>query len=289
MSNSVALLVMASNCPLVFGRAAELYRDAGFSVYVHVDAKVDLSSYKEAMGKNSDLCNFLDDRTHVYWAGFSMVDATVRLYRFAKLRSQHSHFVLVSDDTFPVVPLTRLSSDLAAQVDRIEARRLREGELFEERYKQYYYFDHRATTLRGRTIESASIDDAFFAALDRLRNVYLSGKFEGPIYYGSQWWCLRSSTLEKVIDDFYNVARIRESFEFSAVPDEFFFQTAVAHSEGSNIAPCPVLVDWARSPKPFVFASQQDILEKASAHHFFARKISDDPDLLDNLVKHCRS
>ena len=49
-------------------------------------------------------------------------------------------------------------------------------------------------------------------------------------YMGSQWWCLRRSTLEKVWSLYQNKPILKKFYRRTWVPDELFFQTMVANT-----------------------------------------------------------
>jgi hypothetical protein len=93
-------------------------------------------------------------------------------------------------------------------------------------------------------------------------------------HFGSQWWTLRWSTLEKV-----QLARsnneVADFFRSTWVPDELFFQTIVANSVPSEQISQSNLTfhHFDRQGRPLVFYNDHgDFLAKQP--HFFARKIS---------------
>ena len=251
---TVAVLVMAWREPEVLSLVAPVYRQAGFDIFVHLDAKTPLVSYLRALAGEAQHCRFLDRRIGVFWGGFSMVEAALELLRTAFATGRYSNFLLVSDDTLPVVPLRHLGEWLNLRLDRISARPVADDEPFSQRYRQFFMLDHPATSLRGRPIETSFLDDAFFAGLGRLERLRAGGKAKIPLHYGSQWWCLTAETAATVLALHRERHDLRESFEFSAVPDEMYIQTLVANYGKNKISGGPVYVDWSREPKPYVFS-----------------------------------
>jgi hypothetical protein len=272
---TVAILVLGYREPSVLAAVVPVYRKAGFDIFVHLDAKASVVDYALAMGDQAQHCRFIQPRTSVFWAGFTMTQATMQLLETALEAKEYSNLALVSDDTLPIVPMARLRSALATKVERIAIRRLQDDEVFAERYRKFFYLDHPATSLLGRPIETAFIDEAFVATFGRLLARRRAGKVDLPLYYGSQWWCLTADAARTVLSLHVNRTDLRESFEFSAVPDEMYIQTLVANfAKANGIVQGPVYVDWTKNPKPFVFSSFEQFAAAVSPDHLFVRKVS---------------
>ncbi|MEM9211260.1 MAG: beta-1,6-N-acetylglucosaminyltransferase, partial [Pseudomonadota bacterium] len=88
---------------------------------------------------------------------------------------------------------------------------------------------------------------------------------------GDQWWCLRTSTLEKSLGAAI-FAPLLKFMKQVWIPDEVFFQTLL-HATGSlNLSPSLTYAEFDRIGKPYVFYDDHvDFL--ASRSHFFARKV----------------
>lgn len=272
---TVAVLVMAYKEPTVLSMVVPVYLKAGFDVFVHLDAKASAFDYARAMGEQARHCRFVEPRSPIFWGGFTMVEATVRLLEEALRTKEYSNLLLVSDDTLPIVPVDRLRSALSTKIERISIRRVREDELFMQRYREFYFLDHPATSLLGRPIETSRIDDAFLQTFSRLLERRKAGKVDVPLFYSSQWWCLTAEAARTVLSIHAERADLRESFEFSAVPDEIYFQTLVGnYARANGFIQGPVYVDWAREPKPFVFSAFEDFAGAVSPDHMFIRKVS---------------
>lgn len=270
---TIAVLVLGYRQPGVLSLVLPVYRQAGFDVFVHVDGKASLPAYAGALGAEAQHCRFSEPRSTIFWGGFTMVEATLNLLQSALSAGAYSRFLLVSDDTLPVASIARLRDVLNFDIDRVSAREIPSDELFYQRYQRFFMLDHPATSLLGRPIESAFMDEALFAKLARLQALRTRGKTRLPLYYGSQWWCLRRQTAELVLRLHRERDDLRESFEFSAVPDEMYIQTMVANYGPGPLAGGPVYVDWTRQPKPYVFADDS-YAGALAPDQVFIRKVS---------------
>jgi hypothetical protein len=284
---TVAILVLGYREPSVLAAVVPVYRKAGFDIYVHLDAKVSVVDYALAMGDQAQHCRFIQPRTSIFWAGFTMTQATIQLLETALGAKDYSNLALVSDDTLPLIPMARLRAALTTKVERIAIRLLRADEVFTQRYREFFYLDHPATSLLGRPIETARIDQAFIETFGRLLARRQAGKVDLPLYYGSQWWCLTADAARRVLSLHADRADLRESFEFSAVPDEMYIQTLVANfAKANGIIQGPVYVDWTRTPKPFVFSSFEQFSNAVSPDHLFVRKVSShNPGFIEEAIR----
>lgn len=282
---SVAILALAFREPAVLAAAVPVYRAAGCDVYVHLDAKASVTDYRAAMGPVARECVFLPEPRSIYWAGFTMVRAMLDLMEAALASGSYSNFALVSDDSFPLREPWLLKAKLTTDHERISVRRIEETEVFAQRYRRFFCFDHQATSLHGRPIESAFVDDRFLSTLHRLEARRQAGKADLPLYYGSQWWSLTEAAVRLLIELDATRDDLRESFEFSAVPDEIYFQSLLmSFASGMKRVESPMLVDWTRQPKPFVFQKLDDVQQRIGEDHCFVRKVSGRfPELLEHL------
>jgi hypothetical protein len=270
----LALLVLAYREPDVLRAAIPIYKAAGCDIFVHLDRKADQKEYATRLGEEAKVCRFVERRASVFWAGFSMVEAELSLILTAMTERHYERFVLISDDTFPLLPSSALGAYLAEDYDRVMLRKLAPNDPFMARYDQYFFLDHQATALLGRPIESAAVDQAMLDRMADIQNAMRRGKKKIDIYYGSQWWSITRGSMETILGQLENDFHLLESFRYSAVPDEIMFQTLVGNYVSiSRVRNGPVYVEWGREPKPYVFSSLSD-LEPITPDYAFARKFS---------------
>ena len=206
-----------------------------------------------------------------------MVRAEMALVRFISSEADYARISLVSDDTVPLVSPSAIRRFFQNENEFISIRKLGSGDPFLKRYESFYFFDDIATALRDRTIENAEITNAFVDEILKLKTVMETGKQAIDIYYGSQWWSLTKSTVQVILQHFESNSLLRNSFEYSAVPDEMFVQTIVGNFVPRDVVRNgPVYVDWTSNPKPFVFKTKQQINERELSKCVFLRKVSVD-------------
>jgi hypothetical protein len=281
----VALLVLCYNKSKVLTWSLPIYQAAGFDMFFHLDAKQDLASYKAAANGALDNSFFVGNRVRVFWGGFSMMEAELALIRAARSRGNYDRYVLISDDTFPLLDPARLNSFFDEEVERVALRRLDEDDHFMQRYRKFYFLDHPATSLVGRPIESSDLDAAFFAKIEEIAELRKRGKKDIPIYYGSQWWALTKRAIDHILRTYEEDQHLVQSFRYSAVPDESAFQSLIGGNPAFRAAPAAIHVEWSRNPRPFVFNDEAEFGEAIRPYHAFIRKVADEPAFLEKFQK----
>jgi hypothetical protein len=284
----VAILVLAYRASACLRAAIPLYCEAGFDVYVHLDSKASLLEYRNNLGEQGRNCRFIGTRFPIYWAGFNMVRAEMALLREA-LAYAYTKYVLISDDTFPLVGPTALNAFFADDLNRIDLRQIGPDDPFFARYAQFYMLDHNATSLLGRQIELSCIDSVLLEKIDEIRGLRAIGKASISLYYGSQWWALAYDAAATVLHRFDHDRHVMKSFEFSAVPDEIFVQSVIGNDftfVGRLRGSC-VYVEWARTPRPYVYESLDD-LTNIRDDAVLLRKIADDPAVIEMMSLRAR-
>lgn len=275
---AIAFLVLGNSCPRVFAEMARLLdNDSGFSFYLHLDSRVDCEAYLKPVAAFLDRINLVRPSYPVFWGGFNMVQATEALATCAMRDANNQIFCLLSDDSLPLYPPPILKNLLRYLPNRIDLSLASRNPIFHQRYTEYYYFDSAATSPRHQAIESRSISPELSSSILRLESLRKTGKYPFPaIWSGSQWWSLDRPSLRSVLDSLSTDQWIRESFEFSAVPDEMTFHTIYANLSHFQIRSHtgPMHADFTKEPAPFVYSSIEQLFSVRKDKLFF-RKVSD--------------
>ena len=190
----IAYGVLAHHDPEMVRRlAAEL---VGRPVVVHVDAKTDIGLFEQIPG-----IRLVQDRVTVHWGGFSVVEATLRLYRdcLDELGNEPNAAVaLLSGSDFPVRPIAEFEEYVAAAKwsEHIRAVPLITGyRASENRIRRRWYFDLVPTGMGGwRQRRNAIIRRALAWTLPR--RPLASYKPLTPAV-SSQWTLLSRACLER--------------------------------------------------------------------------------------------
>ncbi len=206
------------------------------------------------------------------WGEWSLVKASLNALRLGEAEfPEATHFYLISGDCMPIksagtvhAHLETNDQDIIEVHDFLDSGWIKVG-MKEERLIYRHYFNERGQKR------------LFYSALELQKRLGLARDIpEGlRVMIGSQWFCLRRKTVEKILA---LVARRKDLIRFfrtTWIPDETFFQSLVYHlvpkAEIASHPPTFLLFSDYGMPVNFQndhydFLIQQD--------RFFARKLS---------------
>lgn len=105
----IAFCILCHKYTPVLEELIRILNVPGNEIFIHVDGKSRIQDFAPLRDRTG--VHFLEPRTKVYWAGFSMVESTLRL--FAETQNKNFHYiVLISGDTLPLCPISELRTFL---------------------------------------------------------------------------------------------------------------------------------------------------------------------------------
>lgn len=256
----------------------------GDYVAVHFDrrgAAQDFHKIRHAFAGNGQV-HIVPRRVKCGWGEWSLVRATLVTLRAA---FQHfdaaTHFYLISGDCMPIKSAVHIKKSLGENNrDYIENHDFFNGfwintGIQRDRLIYRHVFNER----RQKRLYDLSL------ALQRKLGLARDIPAGLNVRIGSQWWCLRRSTVQRVLKFTRRNLRIFQFFKSTWIPDEIFFQTLVPRlipaDEIENRPPTLLHVSNYGFPISF-YPDHMDFLVGQDA--FFARKIgAESPAFLQKL------
>lgn len=213
------------------------------------------------------------ERVSCGWGEYSLVQASLNMLNAArKAFDGATHYQLISGDCYPIKSHAQIRQSLEpGDCDYIEVNDFFDSDwiktgLREERLIYRHYFNEREQKTR------------FYWALDLQRRLGLKRKLpEGlRIKIGSQWWLLRASTVERILEFMRKRPEIVRFFKTTWIPDETMFQTIAFHSAPRTEIRShpPTALIFSDYGMPVVFHNDHEAILKAEPR-FFARKITE--------------
>ncbi len=279
----VAFLVLAARGAAVLERHVSLFTNSEFHFFVHIDKKSEDHEFRFLSGHKQ--ATIVEERHKVFWGGFNMILAELALLRAAMDDQSFERFVLISDDAFALRPPADIFQSLTDDCIWIGQSDV-SGHQVSARYHGYYFFDSDATNAQFRVPEQRAFLPDEFAHLRDLERLRGQGKKPLPrLFQGSQWWGLTRDVARRMLAVVDDDEHLRQSFRFSCIPDEHYFQTIIGLSDcACRNRGTPMYVDFSRDPKPYVFHDFADTWAPRRSDKLFIRKIGSDSALLDSLV-----
>lgn len=263
----IAVLILAHGSPVGLAGLARFFDAPGFDLFVHVDAKADDAPFRAAA--SSAAIRFIEPRINIFWRGFTMIEATIALLKAARRQKPYARYVILSDDTIPLQPLAAIRQQLSGEQDFVTTRK---ADDFRHRYDSFFLLDSLATQVRWLPLRDRVVTPDLIARIKRLEVLMAHGKKPLPVFwYGSQWMALTAATAETILRSWESDGWLRESFEFSEVPDESDFQTVIGEYSGPADRPL-TYVDWSVPEPPRVFTALAEIEGLHKPGFMFLRK-----------------
>jgi hypothetical protein len=219
----IAHLIITYTNPAQTERMIRRMWHADFDFYIHVDAKLPVSSHAALIQIPN--VYLIKNRIKVRWAGFSTVQATLNSLKEILAGGKEYDFIsLMSGQDYPIKPVTYMQQFFAARKGKLLLKyRAFEGDWEEAvaRINQYHFTDF---SFRGRYL------------LERLINFVLRRTAPaGMKFYGSSmFWAITPEAASYVIKRVEGDRQLKRFFLFAWGTDEFLFQTLLLNSPFSS-------------------------------------------------------
>ena len=270
----IAFILLCHKDPDAIVQMAADLTSCGDCVAIHFDASAPRDAFRRIEAGIADNPNAVLVRRRVRcgWGEWSLVEATLRAVAAAEdAFPRATHFYMVSGDCRPIKSAAHAHAMLDAHDrDHIESFDFFASDWIKtgikaERLIYRHWFNERSRKA------------LFYASMRAQRMLGLTRAVppDLEVMIGSQWWCLRRSTIEKILAFRRERPDVMRFFRTTWIPDETFFQTLVRHlvpatEIDSRTLTFLVFTDYGM---PATFHDDHyDLL--LAQDHLFARKIS---------------
>lgn len=222
-NEKMAFLILAHNDPKHLKKLIYTLDYPMFDIYVHVDAKVDISQFgfDDYHLEYSNLY-VLDNRVKVYWADYSVVQATIILYEAAMEHCEYVRYITLSGNDYPLKSNDTIYREL--RDDNIEFIM---GTPSEKQEKVKYYFFKKIGVL-GKALTH------LFRWMHIVRNkdsLVIDGE-PYVIFFAPQWHALSGSCINYILNKIkMNNEELFRYFRYSFAPDELLIPTLLFNNE----------------------------------------------------------
>ena len=220
----IAFLLLVHKDPDRVIQQARALTVHGDGVAVHADARMPARQFAKLKAGLADTPNVtFARRVKCGWGEYSLVQASLNLIKAARSAFRDTtHYFLISGDCLPTKSRGYIDRFLTDDRDHIEAHDFFDTDwiktgLKRDRLVYRHWFNERQRKWW------------FYASLNLQRRFRLERPLprDLPIHIGSQWWALRASTVERILDCLKSRRDIARFFRTTWIPDETFFQTLV--------------------------------------------------------------
>ena len=283
MAKIAFILLCHKDAPSIIAQASRLTATGDY-VSIHFDARAkpaDYAAIVTALADNAGV-TFAKRRIKCGWGEWSLCQATLLAVEAAvEAFPKATHFYMLSGDCAAVKSARYAHRFLDARdKDYVESFDFFNSDWIKTGFKgERLYYRHLFNERNHKRL--------FYASYHLQRRLGLSRKIPEDIQVmiGSQWWCLRRSTIVSILQFCRDRPDVIRFFRTTWIPDETFFQTLVRHlvptREIENRTLTFKLFSDYGMPVTF-YNDQYDLL--ISQDFLFARKISSEAALLKDRL-----
>ncbi|MBM2575233.1 glycosyl transferase [Jannaschia sp. Os4] len=224
----IAFILLCHKDPDAIVRQAEDLTSRGDGIAIHFDARAPDAAYRtirEKLAHNPNVA-FATKRVKGGWGGWSLVQGTLNAVEAAlEAFPRATHFYMVSGDCRAI----KSAAHAKAMLDARDADWIESFDFFASDWIKTGIKDERLTYRHW--FNERTHKRLFYASMDLQRRLGLQRSPPEDIepMIGSQWWCLRRSTIEKVMAFRRERPEVERFFRTTWIPDETYFQTLVRH------------------------------------------------------------
>ncbi len=272
----IAYLIIAHTDPKQCSNLISALDSECAHFFVHVDKKVELRPFLENIRTTKSHLVYVKERNEVYWGGYSVVRATIKLISNAVNSGIRFHkYVLMSGVDYPIKSCSYIQNKLFRDdKDYIDFFTLpglcwesQRGGL--DRIRFYHFNDYKLTNPRSKLLIGRMV-----GGISKKYGEYFPRKIPRgwTIYGGHQFWALSHSSVQYILESIEKYPEIVRFFKWTYVPDESFFQTILLNSDRRDNLVNDHLrfVLWEREdPAVFVDEDYDSIVQSKA---LFARK-----------------
>ena len=292
-------------------RLIEKLNDNYSFFYIHIDLKVDIHPFKNAINIKNVI--FIKERVNCIWADYSQVVATLNLLKNVLNKTKKGRVIFLSGQDYPIKSKLLIENYLNEKSDFefinfVLNPVTKSSHINKQRIEKYKFnlSDRRGDFILLSPFLNLSkneIKKIIKLTLKRKLNIFrllpilsLNRKFILKNHYkGTNWWSFRVDTVEKIYNYYLNNKKYLDNYyKYTLCADEQFFHTILKEimNTDQNIKILPNLhfIDWSRKNVPLPVTLKKDdynIILKQPNNKLFARKFDSniDNDILDMIDK----
>lgn len=286
----LAILLMCHKLPEQIKMFVETMKNDNITIFIHIDKK---SNINQMDIENNNVYILPDKyRKDVRWAQISQIDAILTLLEFARKKDNFDYYWLCSGQDYPIRSPEYILKTLERnpKVNYLNLftsfnNGLGKNNKYDKRNQITFHKWMLSRNLGLRILKRAVIEltggyNKTFQIFQRKNTVGMN------FYFGSEWWCLNSKTIEWILNFLKKNRDYYQFFSACSTPDESFFHTLVMNSPYmKNIQDYLHYVDWSEDKSSPKTLTMEDFPKIEKSGKLMARKfdIKGDRKIIEEL------
>jgi hypothetical protein len=226
--SKIAFILLCHKDPSAIIKQAQGLTAAGDYISIHFDARARPEEYRQlrdALDENPNI-TFAQKRIKCGWGEWSLVQASLNAIESAmQAFPRATHFYMLSGDCMPI----KSAHYIHRFLDQDDCDYIESFDYFESNWIKTGWKEERL--IYRHWVNERTQKWLFYTMFKVQRQLGLKRSIpqDLQVQIGSQWWCLRRQTIERILE--FSSARkdVMRFFKTTWIPDETFFQTLVRH------------------------------------------------------------
>lgn len=235
----IAYLIIAHTDPHHLGRlCSSLYVKGATTFFIHIDKKVAVQPFKDAVRCICSDVVFLSNRISVNWGGWTICECEQELINEClAYKDKFDRVFMLSGLDYPIWSNTEILNFLNSNPERefikgMDLTTCDKPAKMQTRVKLYHYLDMPLVKNKRikRLVYGAMREGLKWMNIVKENFIVDKYNIRRHVYCGSQWWCLTYSCLEYVNSRLKSDINMKKYLKTALAPDELMVQTIVFNS-----------------------------------------------------------
>lgn len=260
----------------------KITENENFYAFIHVDKKSDIKKFKKKLDESESVV-FLRNRYSISWGGYSAIEATMELIKYANKYKNFDRYVLLQGLDYPIKSNEYIYKYFKenANVEFIRGCNITESK------DKYFYSRCRYYLFYENINRFKKIFNKLNYLLDlKLKSGYIYDDKKYTVYWGSAQWALTKECIEYIIKFYDKNKKFNEYFKYTFPVDELYFTSIVFNSHFNKMTikhgdekEKRGLVNWRNIhyfeyPKEIKVFSEKDYEKLINCKELFCRKVN---------------
>lgn len=307
----IAYLILCHIDPEHISRLArKITENTSNAAFVHVDAKQDIAPFRQLL-QGQEKVYLLENRTDVRWGGFSAIEATINLIRYALNEGDFDRFVLLQGLEYPILSNQAIDAffEKQPQTEFLLAQNISKKKDWHEEHKYRLFWDlDNAKKISRKVLHRIYGCILKTKKIPKLRPNYVEDK-DGrklDIFQGGSRFAVTADAARYFVEFYDSNPGFNRYFKHVYAVDESYFHTVLYNSPYVKNTPDGKAVDrphledfknltyFEYPVQATLFTSPADWPKlKNSGYLYFRKASSESRELLDlidreHMAEECR-
>lgn len=265
----IAYLIVAYMDPDQLRHMAERLTKSA-DVYIHINSSVEITPFENAVKDIEGRVVFSSNRYHVYWGGYSILQATFCMLEDALNYCDYDRVVLLTGLDYPIKPDQYIEDFFKCHA---KEEYVLAGVVTGNKYEYLYHYDCRDSRVLHKFFDIITPIRKRLG-IKRKDSILLDGK-KCNLYGKAPKWALSGECAKYLLDFYKRNKKVNRHFQLMFAPDDYYVSTVLFNSpykERINNEFNLFKIKWLPDDKGAKILDEEDYAELVECPQLYAKK-----------------